>query len=72
MLLKRHGPDNWTFIMVPRSKLLWDWHENISIKDLVNAAKAANQRVISLEAWPLPPDPADFNTPFSAILVQNA
>jgi hypothetical protein len=72
VLLKRHGPDNWTFIMVPRSKLLWDWHENISIKDLVNAAKAANQRVISLEAWPLPPDPADFNTPFSAILVQNA
>jgi len=69
VLLKRHGKDNWTFIMVPRNGLGWAWHPYTDITSLRSEATANDQRVIALnisEPWP------SWGYTLSAILVQNA
>jgi hypothetical protein len=76
VLLKRHGPDNWTFIMIPRNGLGWGWHPKISLTDLISIAQADNHRVIGISKSVLPDlqqgeTGDDRDEPFSAVLVQN-
>lgn len=76
VLLKRHAPGNWTFIMVPRDGLGWAWYPKIQLDQLISKAQANKHRVIAISPWALP-DPQlgsiheTLEDPVSAVTVQN-
>jgi len=63
--LKRFAHENWTFIMVPREGLGWEWFPSKTFAELWDIAMAHNERIIDIERY------GSSDDHFSAVLVQN-